>query len=350
MADEIKKYPLDVGLLEAVLDNLPIGAILLDDDGIIRRFNRYEEQLSGRSRTKTIGKSFFSDVAPCTEDIEMGPRFREGVANNNLDMDVEFSFPYPYNKVPRDVHIRAASVGCEKQSAHIVLIEDITSRRQLQRNNADMMMGLKSMIARRQGKERSGSKESLAFGSGEAFEKEVVVLHADVSGFAEIASRTPPAELFQVVDRQLQSAIQAISRRGGEVEQVTGNGVTALFPVDQGGKRTYHDAVRAAWEVVSESEAILALPFRVGLAFGSIYNGPIGHKELGNRTTVGAPLHLAAALSQVGRPSEVIMTEAILAHLDDSARASALPGVSPVGVANPGTIYRLDHLNLPQHG
>ena len=350
MTDESKRYPLDVELLERVLDHLPIGAILVDDEGIIRRFNRYEEQLSGRKREKTIGRSFFSDIAPCTEDIELGARFREGIAAKNLDLDVEFSFPFPYNKVPRDVHIRAASVGCPRQSIHIILIEDITSRRQLQRNNADMMMGLKSMIAHQQGKKRRTAAGSLSYGSGDAFEREALVLHADVSGFADVASRTPPAELFQVVDRQLQAAIETISRRGGDIEQVSGNGVTALFPLDRDGERTFHDALRAAWEIVSASENALALPFRVGLASGRVYNGPIGHRELGNRTTVGEPLHLAAALSQVGRPSEVILTEEILGRLESTARASALPGVSPVGVRNPGTLYRLDALDLPQHG
>ena len=350
MADEIKQFPLPVDLLEAVLDHLPVGAILLDDDGIIRRFNRYEEQLSGLSRTKTIGKSFFSDVAPCTKDIELGPRFREGIEKNNLDIDVEFSFPYPYNKVPRDVHIRAVSVGCPEKTAHIVLIEDITSRRQLQRNNADMMMGLKSMIAQQQNRANKTNTQTRAIKEGKAYEQEALVLYADVSGFADVASRTAPAELFQVVDRQLQSAIETISRRGGDVDQISGNGLLAIFPLSRDGERTFHDAIRAASEIVNDSQSSLSLPFRIGIALGSVYNGPIGHRELGTRTTVGAPLHLAQALSQVGRPEEIIITEAVVERLQDSAKTSPLRGVSPVGVPNPGTLYRLEEINLPKHG
>ena len=57
---EIDAYPLDVKLLEQLLDDLPIGALILDDQGIIRRFNKYEEQLSGLPRQKTIGKYFNS--------------------------------------------------------------------------------------------------------------------------------------------------------------------------------------------------------------------------------------------------------------------------------------------------
>ena len=124
---EIDAYPLDVKLLEQLLDDLPIGALILDDQGIIRRFNKYEEQLSGLPRQKTIGKSFFSEVAPCTKDIELGPKFHEGIANGSLDLSVEFSFPYPYNRVPRDVFIRAKSIRAGGEVAHIVLIEDIVA-------------------------------------------------------------------------------------------------------------------------------------------------------------------------------------------------------------------------------
>lgn len=50
MSKEIKTYPLDVDLLEAILDFLPIGTIILDDAGLAgdaRSLARgAEEQLS----------------------------------------------------------------------------------------------------------------------------------------------------------------------------------------------------------------------------------------------------------------------------------------------------------------
>ncbi|TXD34269.1 PAS domain-containing protein [Lujinxingia vulgaris] len=347
MSDERKSFPLDVALLEAVLDHLPIGAILLDDEGIIRRFNRYEEQLSGRKREKTIGKSFFSDVAPCTSDIELGPKFREGIENNNLDLDIEFSFPYPFNRVPRDVRIRAASVSSASDRAHVVLIEDITSRRQLQRNNAEMMMGLKSMVARWRGSEQSESYQRLAFGGADAFEEEAIVLYADVSGFGSLAARTPPAELFQVVDCQLQAAIEAISRRGGHVDEVNGQGVVGVFLLN-GGQRVVSDAVRAAQEVVEASRSALELPFRVGLAVGRVFNGPVGRKEFGGRATVGQPVLTARAIAQVGRGHEIVMEEGVKERLGEVGKTSELRGVVPTGIANPGTLHRLEALELPR--
>lgn len=349
MEEAQQSYPLDVDVLESVLDYLPIGAILLDDDGTILRFNRYEEQLSGLDREEAVGESFFSDIAPCTKDIELGPKFREGIEDNNLDLDVEFSFPYPYNRVPRDVHIRAVSVGADDQHVHVVLIEDITSKRQLERSNADMMMGLKTMISRWRGGSNSGKDAGLAFGSTEAFEQRAVALYADVSGFAEVATRTPPAELFEVVDAQLRTAIESITGRGGHIDQVNGNGVVGVFLLGEEGERAFHDAVCTAREIVDKSSRDLELPFRVGLAMGSIYNGPIGNQEFGNRATVGSPLSVARSLSQTGRPHEIIATEEIVGRLGDAAATTELKGTSPMGVQDPGTLYRIESIDLPDH-
>ncbi len=348
MSDEIERYPLDVRLLESVIDHLPIGAIVLDDDGIIQRFNRHEEQLSGLDRSQTVGKSFFSDIAPCTEDIELGPKFREGIANNNLDLEVEFSFPYPYNKVPRDVYIRAVSVDSGDDQAHVVLIEDITSRRQLEQNNADMMMGLRTMITRWRDGKSTGGDSGMAFGSQEPFEKKAIALYADVSGFAELASRTPPAELFQVVDRQLRTAIDIIGRRGGHIDQVNGHGVVGVFLREEGGERIYHDAVRAARQIVEASCSDLKLPFRIGVAEGTVYNGPIGREEFANRASVGTPLTMARALSQVARPNEVVVTETLVGRIGKGLATTELTGVSPAGVPDPGTIYTIDAIDLPK--
>ena len=134
---------LNVPLLEELIDELPIGLLVLDERGIIQRFNRYEQQLSGRSREDTIGRSFFSDVAPCTSDIELGPKFHQGIEEGNLDLSVEFSFPFPFNRVPRDVYIRARSIHAGSKLAHVVLIEDITSRKQLERSNVEMLRGIR---------------------------------------------------------------------------------------------------------------------------------------------------------------------------------------------------------------
>lgn len=81
------------GFGENELDRLPFGAIRLDREGKILSYNRTEAELSGRRKESVLGKSFFTEVAPCTNVREFAGRFREGVAKGSLHM----VFPYVFD-------------------------------------------------------------------------------------------------------------------------------------------------------------------------------------------------------------------------------------------------------------
>lgn len=326
--------------LEAVIDQLPIGAIVIDDDGVIRRFNRHEEQLSGLKRSQTLGKSFFSEVAPCTKDVEMEARFREGIERGELDLDFEFSFPYPYNRVPRDVRIRAVSIQNQPTGVHVVLIEDITTRRQLEKNNKEMMSGLRTMIAAKHGRE---------VGRTEPFEVEAYVLYAGIAGFRELAAEIEPGDLFRFLDKRLGRAVEIISSRGGHVDKVLGDGVLAYFVPEKGREeRAPFDAVRAAVEIAgSECDEALSVDFRVGVSHGPIVVGPIGHPGFGESASIGRPISCARALSQVARPNEVLVDQFVDSSLSAAAATTLLRGTVLPGVSDHGDIYRIEQLELP---
>jgi len=77
-------------------DELPFGIIEVDRDGRVLTYNRWEEELAGRHREETLGKLFFSEVAPCTGVAEFEGRFRSMVARNESrreELDFVFRFP-----------------------------------------------------------------------------------------------------------------------------------------------------------------------------------------------------------------------------------------------------------------
>ena len=85
------------------LDSLPFGAIQLDVRGNILQFNEYEANLSNRRAPDTIGRNFFSDVAPCTNVREFHGRFEEGVERGELNATFDYHFAFRQN--PRDVRV-----------------------------------------------------------------------------------------------------------------------------------------------------------------------------------------------------------------------------------------------------
>ncbi len=90
-------------LSEKEVDELPFGAIELDAQGKILRFNRYESSLSGVQRNNAVGKQFFTEVAPCTNVKAFYGRFKEGVANKKMHEKFRFHFAFKQN--PRDVTV-----------------------------------------------------------------------------------------------------------------------------------------------------------------------------------------------------------------------------------------------------
>ena len=86
------------------LDELPIGAIQLDREGVVLRYNRTEGELSGRDPEGVIGRRFFEDIAPCTNVREFAGRFRQGFEDKSLN--AIFPYRFDFEMAPVDVWVR----------------------------------------------------------------------------------------------------------------------------------------------------------------------------------------------------------------------------------------------------
>ncbi len=76
------------------IDALPFGVIQLDDDGRVVQYNAYEERFAERRREDVVGRNFFSEVAPCTNNRLLYGRFRHGVAQGAMDFELDYTFTY----------------------------------------------------------------------------------------------------------------------------------------------------------------------------------------------------------------------------------------------------------------
>jgi len=81
-------------LSDSEIDNLMFGAIELDAEGTILRYNIAESELTGRKPDEVIGRNFFNDVAPCTNSDEFSGRFFKGVETGEFNAVFEYVFDY----------------------------------------------------------------------------------------------------------------------------------------------------------------------------------------------------------------------------------------------------------------
>lgn len=78
-----------IKLDEAQLDALSFGVIGMDLDGNVELYNETESRYAGLSHDRVIGKHFFSEVAPCTNNFMVSGRFEDEDA---LDEIIDYVF------------------------------------------------------------------------------------------------------------------------------------------------------------------------------------------------------------------------------------------------------------------
>ncbi len=120
-------------VLMSLLEQLPVGVVLLDATGRVVQYNRYEEILAGRSRDDVLGREFFREVAPCMNVRELGGRFYDEIGRTPLALQLEFSFPFPQLAQPREVVVKLTSFEVEGASYGCLLIEDVSAKRAVER-------------------------------------------------------------------------------------------------------------------------------------------------------------------------------------------------------------------------
>lgn len=94
----------------AEIDKLAFGAIQLDRTGRVLQYNAMEGQITGRDPRATVGKNFFTDVAPCTNKPAFKGEFDKGVASGKLNTMFEYTFDYNMKPTRVKVHMKKAVI------------------------------------------------------------------------------------------------------------------------------------------------------------------------------------------------------------------------------------------------
>ncbi len=93
------------------IDELAFGAIQLDAQGKVLRYNEAEAQITGRQASAVIGTNFFRDVAPCTNTARFKGVFDAGVRAGDLNTMFEYVFDYNMAPTKVKIHMKKALTG-----------------------------------------------------------------------------------------------------------------------------------------------------------------------------------------------------------------------------------------------
>ena len=97
-------------LNKSAFDDLPIGAILLDDKANIIKYNRSKGELTNRDPNQVLGMNFFLSLAVCGVTEHFHGRFKVAFKAMSYDQIFPFVFFHEMLKTPMMVRMTKSRV------------------------------------------------------------------------------------------------------------------------------------------------------------------------------------------------------------------------------------------------
>ena len=183
--------------------------------------------------------------------------------------------------------------------------------------------------------------------------RHVTIMFADLRGFTAMCDRLDPAVTVTILNDYFRHMIQAITRHHGQVTELVGDGLLALFGALETNPWQGRDAVLAALDMRAELEAyntqlrargMSELRFGIGIHSGEVVAGVIGTGGLSKFSVTGDPINVASRIEGLTRHFEVdlLITAEIRRTLDDRFHVRAMPPALVKGKAEPIQTYYVE--------
>ena len=102
----------DPGLLDALesvsldlIDDFGFGLIVMDRDGRVLGYNQAESKLSGLPAGEVVGRNFFVEIGPCTNNYLIAQRYQDS-ASEGASLDEQLDYVFTYRMAPTPVRLR----------------------------------------------------------------------------------------------------------------------------------------------------------------------------------------------------------------------------------------------------
>ena len=135
--------------------------------------------------------------------------------------------------------------------------------------------------------------------------KHVTVLFADVRGSTAMVRQLDPEEALSRIDPVVRAAAEAVSRFGGIVNEVQGDGIMALFGAPMAAEDHPVRACLAAMALLQNLPAGIEL--RVGIHTGEVVVRPSG-RDASDYAAIGPVVYFAKRLEQAAEPGTALVS------------------------------------------
>lgn len=162
---------------------------------------------------------------------------------------------------------------------------------------------------------------------GDVTRIEAAILICDLRGFTTMTDRAQHGEIVTLLNRWFEVVGAAIGANRGDILKFMGDGLLAVFPLEESRGATCDRALDAALASLAGTEALnkalreegrAPLAFGIGLHWGEVEFGNIGTRDRLDFTVIGPAVNLASRLQELTK----IVGTPILASADFAAAAT----------------------------
>ena len=165
--------------------------------------------------------------------------------------------------------------------------------------------------------------------------KQVTVMFCDMEGFTALSEKQGPEEAYSIMDQVYEILIHKVHDYEGTVNEMTGDGIMALFGAPIALEDAPQRAIRSSLAVHREMakfsdrikqdrEGVPPLKMRVGLHTGPVVVGTVGNDLRVEFKAVGDTVNLASRVEGLAEPGSTYVTEAIFRLTEGLFRFEAM--------------------------
>jgi adenylate cyclase len=156
-------------------------------------------------------------------------------------------------------------------------------------------------------------------------EREIAILFADLRGFTTLSEDRLPYDVVFVLNRYFTAMGTAVEQAGGRIDKFIGDGVMALFGIEQGVAQGSRNALEAARRMALSLEELnrslahdLPEPLRIGIGLhcGAVIVGEMGYGRATSLTAIGDAVNTASRLEAMTKEfgAQLIVSAPLAAH------------------------------------
>jgi class 3 adenylate cyclase/hemoglobin-like flavoprotein len=194
---------------------------------------------------------------------------------------------------------------------------------------------------------------------GEGRELELAILFSDIRNFTTHSENNLPYDIVHMLNRHFTAVAEPVLNNNGFIDKYLGDGVLAAFGTrGESPAKTCQNAVRAALEMQDatarlrpffEAEFNVSLRIGVGIHFGTVILGRVGHPGKRQITVIGDAVNLASRIEAMTKELDapILVSDGVVTHLPGALRLGTPTAARVQGRAEAVLVYPCEGFAAP---